>query len=164
MTEVALVAAVAANGVIGRDGGIPWHLPEDLRRFRDVTMGTPVVMGRRTWDSLPERFRPLPGRRNIVVTRALDWSAEGAERAASLAEALALAGDVPRVSVIGGAALYDAALPHADLLLLTELHREVEGDTLFPDWDRDAFVEVDREEHRSADGLPFAFVTYRRRP
>lgn len=163
MTEVVLVAAVAANGVIGRDGGIPWHLPEDMRHFREVTTGTPVVMGRRTWESLPDRFRPLPGRRNIVVTRSPGWRGDGAERAASLDEALALAGDAPRVSVIGGAALYAAALPRADILLLTELGVEMDGDTAFPAWDRSAFEETAREEHLSETGMPFAFVTYRRR-
>lgn len=161
--EVALVAAVAANGVIGRDGGIPWHLPDDLRRFREVTTGSPVIMGRRTWDSLPERFRPLPGRRNIVVTRSSAWSADGTERAGSLEEAIGLAGDVSRVSVIGGATLYAEALPVADTLLLTELALDVEGDTWFPPWDRDGFTEVAREEHVADDGTPYAFVTYRRR-
>ena len=161
--EVALVAAVAANGVIGRDGVIPWHLPDDLRRFREVTTGAPVIMGRRTWDSLPDRFRPLPGRRNIVVTRNERWSADGAERAGSLADALRLAGDAERVSVIGGAQLYAEAMPVADLLVLTELGIAVEGDTRFPEWDRGAFAEIDRVPHVAADGTPYAFVTYRRR-
>lgn len=163
MPEVTLVAAVAENGVIGRDGGLPWHLPEDMRRFRELTAAAPVLMGRRTWESLPHRFRPLPGRRNIVVTRTPGWRAEGAERAMSLADALALAGDVPAVSVIGGATLYAEALPLADSLQLTEIHRAFGGDTRFPDWDRDAFVETAREERVSETGIPFAFVTYRRR-
>src|SRR3954449_11435566 len=100
MTELALIAAVARNGVIGDRGGMPWRLPEDLQHLRRTTLGHPVVMGRRTWDSLPDRFRPLPGRRNVVVTRDPDWHADGAERAGSLAEALALAGAVERVFVI----------------------------------------------------------------
>jgi dihydrofolate reductase len=119
-------------------------------------------MGRRTWDSLPDRFRPLPGRRNVVVTRDPNWSADGAERAGSLDEALALAADAERVFVIGGAETYAAALPQADELLLTEIDLEIAGDTFFPDWSRDGLVEVSREERVSADGTPFAFVTYER--
>jgi dihydrofolate reductase len=160
---VALVAAIALDGVIGRDGAVPWSLPEDMRHFRDVTNGHPVVMGRRTWESLPARFRPLPGRRNIVVTRNPHWRADGGERAGSLDEALALVGDTGRVSVIGGAEVYAAALPLADELVLTELDLQVEGDTRFPEWNRDAFDEVTREEHVAADGMRFAFVRYARR-
>lgn len=158
---IALVAAVARGGVIGRGGGLPWQLPEDMVHFRDATTGHPVVMGRRTWESLPERFRPLPGRRNVVVTRNAAWCADGAERAASLEEALALVAGDERVSVIGGAELFAAALSLADELLLTEIDLEVEGDAFFPDWDRGAFVVVAREEHVTADGTPFAFVTHR---
>ena len=157
---VALVAAVARGGVIGRDGGLPWSLPEDMAHFREVTMGHPVVMGRKTWDSLPERFRPLPGRRNVVVSRNPVWSAEGAERAGSLDEALALAGEAERVSVIGGGELFAAALPTADEVLLTEIDLDVDGDTFFPPWS--GFAEAAREEHVSEDGVPYAFVTYRR--
>ncbi len=158
-----LVAAVARNGVIGRDGGIPWHLPEDMARFRVLTLGRTVVMGRRTWDSLPDRFRPLPGRRNVVVTRQEGWAAKGAESAASLEDALALAGD-EEVAVIGGAELYAAALPLADALELTELDVDVEGDVRFPGWDRADFEEVERVERVADDGTPYAFATYRRRP
>jgi dihydrofolate reductase len=162
--KVSIVAAVARNGVIGRDGAIPWRIPEDLARFRELTMGHAVVMGRKTWDSLPDRFRPLPGRRNVVVTRNAQWSADGAERAGSLEEALRqLEGGPPRVFVIGGGDLYRDALPVADELVLTEIDADFDGDTLFPLWDRDAFEEVSRDEHVSADGLAFAFVTYRRR-
>jgi dihydrofolate reductase len=160
--KLTLVAAVARNGVIGRRGGIPWHLPEDLARFRALTTGHPVVMGRKTWESLPERFRPLPGRRNVVVTRNPAWAAEGAERAGSLDEALQLLDGAEAVFVIGGAALYAGALPLADQLELTEVDLEVEGDAYFPEWDRDAFEEVSQEAHVSEDGTPFAFVTYRR--
>lgn len=161
--RVSLVAAVARGRVIGRGGTIPWHLPEDLRHFRELTTGHPVVMGRRTWESLPDRFRPLPGRRNLVVTRDPSWHADGADRAASLDDALALLEGAPAVFVIGGAQLYAAALPHADELLLTELDLEVDGDTFFPPFAGD-FEEVSREQHVSANGLPFAFVRYRRRP
>lgn len=161
--RVTLVAAVARNGVIGRAGGIPWRIPEDMARFRTLTTGHPVVLGRKTWESLPDRFRPLPGRRNVVVTRNPAWAADGAERAGSLDEALRLLDGSERVFVIGGAALYAAALPLADELELTEVDLEVEGDAYFPEWDRDSFAEVFREAHVSEDGTPFAFVTYRRR-
>jgi len=157
---VALVAAVAHGGVIGRDGTVPWHLPEDMAHFRELTMGHPVVMGRRTWDSLPERFRPLPGRRNVVVTRNAGWADEGAERVGSLAGALELVEGEERVFVIGGAEIYAAALPAADELLLTEIDLDVDGDTLFPEWYDAGFVEVSREEHTAADGTHFAFVRY----
>ncbi len=160
---IALVAAVAHGRVIGRGGTIPWRLPEDMARFRTATMGAPVIMGRRTWDSLPDRFRPLPGRRNVVVTRNPDWRADGAERAGSLTAALALVAGADRVSVIGGGELYDEALPLADELLLTEVDVDAPGDTFFPRFDHDAFAETQREEHVSADGIPYAFVTYRRR-
>jgi dihydrofolate reductase len=159
--KIALVAAVARDGVIGRDGGLPWHLPEDMAHFRDVTTGHPVVMGRRTWESLPEGFQPLPGRRNVVVTRNGAWHADGAERAGSLEEALELAAGDERVSVIGGAELFAAALPLADELILTEIDLAVEGDAFLPEWDRDLFVEVARDEQIAEDGTPLAFATYR---
>jgi dihydrofolate reductase len=120
-------------------------------------------MGRRTWDSIPARFRPLPGRRNIVVTRNGRWYGDGAERVGSLEEAVALAGDVPEVFVIGGADLYGAALPFADELLLTEIDAEFAGDTVFPEVDPAVFEEVEREPHVSGNGMPFAFVRYVRR-
>jgi dihydrofolate reductase len=160
--RLALVAAVANGGVIGRDNAIPWRLPEDLARFRELTTGHPVVMGRKTWESLPDRFRPLPGRRNVVVTRSATWQANGAERVGSLDQALALLADAPRVFVIGGSELYAAALPLADELLLTELDLSVEGDTVFPSFDRSAWVEVRREPGASTTGIRFAFVTYAR--
>ena len=155
---VALVAAVARDGVIGRDGGIPWHIPEDVAHFKALTTGHAVVMGRKTWDSLPERFRPLPGRRNVVVTRDPEWNAAGAERAGSVEEALEALRDVDRVFVIGGAEIYAAALPFADELVLTEVDLDVDGDTFFPEWDRNGFVEVSREERAAEDGTRFAFV------
>lgn len=162
--KVSLVAAVARGGVIGRGGTIPWRIPEDMERFRALTMEHPVVMGRGTWDSLPDRFRPLPGRRNIVVSRNATWHADGADRAASLDDALRLTGGEPLVFVVGGAELYAEALPLADELLLTEIDVEVEGDTFFPPWDRAAFREESREQHVSEAGIPFSFVTYVRQP
>ena len=157
-----LVAAVARGGVIGRDGTIPWRLPEDLARFKALTTGHAVVMGRRTWDSLPDRFRPLPGRRNVVVTRNAEWAAAGAERASSFEDALRLLEGAERAFVIGGGEIYAAALTCADELLLTEIDLDVEGETRFPEWGPSDFVETSRDERRSEDGTRFAFVTYRR--
>lgn len=154
------MAAIARGGVIGRSGTIPWRIPEDARRFRALTMGHPVVMGRKTWESLPDRFRPLPGRRNVVVTRNPAWHADGAERAGSLDDALRLLDGLPQVFVIGGGELYAEALPLADELLLTEIDAEVEGDTFFPPWDRTTFDEASREQHLSDTGIPFSVVTY----
>ena len=166
---VQLVAAVARNGVIGDGRDMPWRLPEDLAHFRRVTAGCPVVMGRRTWESLPPRFRPLPGRRNIVLTRHPQWQAEGAETAPDLAAALTLAtSPAPasgRLCVIGGGEIYAAALPLADELLLTEIDRDFEGATRFPEWSAADFEEVARERVQPAPPNDFAiaFVRYRRR-
>jgi dihydrofolate reductase len=161
--KISIVAAIARRGVIGRDNAIPWRIPEDARHFRELTMGRPVVMGRRTWDSLPDRFRPLPGRRNVVVTRNPHWHANGAERVESLDHALRLLDGAPQVFVIGGAEIYAAALPLAHRLLLTELDVDVEGDTLFPAFDTAEFEETSREQLVSADGIRLAFVAYERR-
>ena len=162
--ELGLIAAVGRNGAIGKDGQMPWELKADLAHFRRTTMGCPVVMGRRTWDSLPPRFRPLPGRRNIVVTRNPGWQAEGAEAAGSLDAALARLADAPRVFVIGGGELYAQALPRADLLVLTEIDADFDADTFFPAWDRQAFEQVARDQHAAGESSwPYAFVTYRRK-
>jgi dihydrofolate reductase len=158
-----LVWAQTLGGVIGAEGVMPWHLPEDLAHFRSVTRGSAVIMGRRTWDSLPERFRPLPGRDNVVITRQPDWAAEGASVAHSLDEALALS-EGP-VWVIGGAEIYRLALPYADHLEVTEIDAEIVGDTLAPaisaEWN---VVDTDPENgwRHSAGGLPFRFVRYER--
>jgi len=159
-----LIFARAANGVIGQGGTMPWHLPEDLAHFKQLTLGSPVVMGRKTWDSLPPRFRPLPGRANIVVTRQADWRAEGAQRAADLPEALALAhAQGHTVWVIGGAQIYAQALPLADAVEVTEIHHTFEGDAFAPElgpgWLETARTPVQRS---SQGGLPYAFVSYRR--
>lgn len=161
--KISLIAAVARNGVIGRDGTMPWRLPEDFAHFRKTTMGHPVIMGRRTWDSLPPRFRPLPGRTNIVVTRQAAWQAEGAVRAHSLAEAIAAAGDAPELWVIGGAQLYAEAAPMARRAVVTEIDRDYEGDAFAPVLDA-GWSETARESHVSSalEGLRFAFVTYER--
>lgn len=163
--DVVVVAAVARNGAIGRDNRLVFSDAADQRHFRATTIGAPVVMGRRTWDSLPARMRPLPGRPNIVLTRDRGWQAPGANTAASWDEALGLArsGGAARVSVIGGAAVYAAALPLATRLVLTEVDAEPDADTFFPPWDRSLFVEDSREPNVTPDGVRFDFVVYRRR-
>ena len=161
-TTLSLIAAVPRNRAIGRNGGLAWHESEDQKHFRRVTLGCPVIMGRKTWDSLPARFRPLPGRRNIVVTRNPDWHAEGAERAASLDAALALVPEAAKVFVIGGAELYALALPRADELVLTEIEADLEGDVFFPDWPRAQFRQLSSEPHVSAAGVGYCFNHYTR--
>jgi len=161
--ELALIAAVARNGIIGRDNGLVWQEAQDQRHFRATTMGCPVVMGRKTWESLPPRFRPLPGRRNIVVTRQTAYPAPGADTAAGLPQALALVADAPLVFVIGGAELYALALPLAHRLELTEIHADLDGDAHFPRVDPQTFVETRRTPHSAADGTRFDFVGYTRR-
>jgi dihydrofolate reductase len=159
---LALIAAVARNRAIGLGGELLWHESEDQKHFRRVTMGCPVIMGRKTWDSLPARFRPLPGRRNIVVTRNPGWTAEGAERAGSLDDAITLAGDAAKAFVIGGAELYALALPRADELVLTEIDAEFEGDAFFPDWPRARFRQTSTEPHVSSQGVGYRFNHYQR--
>jgi dihydrofolate reductase len=162
--KLALIAAVARNRAIGRHNELLWHEPLDAKHFRSSTLGCPVVMGRKTWDSLPERFRPLPGRRNLVVTRQPGWQAAGAEAMPSLDDALAALAEAPRVFVMGGGELYAQALARADELVLTEIDAALEGDVFFPAWNPAQFAEVSRESHPgSAPGRPsFDFVTYQR--
>jgi dihydrofolate reductase len=154
-----LIYARARNGTIGKDGQMPWHLPEDLAHFKRVTLGQPVIMGRKTWDSLPARFRPLPGRVNIVVTRQTDWRADGAWRAASIEDAMRLCGDVPDAWIMGGAEIYRQAEPLASTAVVTVIDADFEGDafapTLSPAWQETA-----RESHVATSGLAFSFVTY----
>jgi dihydrofolate reductase len=157
---LALIAAVPRNRAIGRGGELIFHESEDQKHFRRVTLGCPVIMGRKTWDSLPPRFQPLPGRRNIVVTRNALWSAEGAVRAGSLDEALKLAAGAAKVFVIGGADLYALALPRADELELTEIDAEFDGDVFFPDWPRHAFRQASSEPHVTAGGIGYSFNHY----
>ena len=158
---LSLIAAIARNGVIGIDNRLPWHLPADLKHFKALTTGNTVIMGRKTWESLPEKFRPLPGRRNIVVTRNAAFRAEGALVAASLPAAVALAAS-GMAFVIGGAELYAAALPLADRLDLTEIDADYAGDTRFPERDPKQWRETAREAQADAAGLRFAFVSYER--
>jgi dihydrofolate reductase len=174
VVPLALIASVDRQRHIGSDNELVWREPEDQRWFRRQTMGCPVVMGRRTWDSLPPRFRPLPGRANIVVTRQAGWRSEGAPPthvahdlagALTQAQAAAAATGAPRVFVIGGGQLFAEALPLADQLLLTEIDADLPGDTCFPDWRGGEFVEESRDT-RHSDGPPacaYAFVTYQRR-
>ena len=161
--RISLIFARAANGVIGKDNALPWHLPEDMVHFRKMTSGAPVLMGRKTWDSLPPRFRPLPNRVNVVVTRQAGWSAEGALSAESVADALKMIEtlNVPELWVIGGAQIYAATEPLADRAIVTEIDREFDGDAFAPEFGA-AWCEVARESHVSVNGLPFSFVTFER--
>ena len=156
-----LIYARARNGVIGKNNQMPWHLPEDLAHFKRVTLGQPVIMGRKTWDSLPARFRPLPGRLNIVVTRQTDWQADGALRAASIEEAMQLCGDAPDAWIMGGAEIYRQAEPLASTAVVTEIDQDFEGDAFAPILGI-AWSELQREAQTSASGMPYAFVTYQR--
>ena len=159
--ELFLVAAVADNGVIGADGGLPWHISADFRRLKALTIGKPLVMGRKTFESLPG---VLPGRRHIVITRDAEWQAEGAEVAHSLAEAIKLA-NAPHVAVFGGAAIFAEALPLADRIELTEVHASPPGDTHFPPFERSEWTETFREGHAPEGRSPgFDFVTLVRKP
>lgn len=162
MSRITLVVARAANGIIGNHGRIPWRIPEDMRHFRDVTMGKPCIMGRRTWDSLPKQ--PLPGRANIVVTRDAQLRAPGATIANSFAAAVAHARReaADDIAVIGGAEVYRAALDCADRIELTEIHADFPGDVYFPEMERADWRETSREEHVTEDGLGYAFVTVER--
>jgi dihydrofolate reductase len=155
-----LVAAMASNRVIGINNTLPWHLPEDLKHFKAVTLGKPVLMGRKTYDSIG---RPLPGRRNIVITRQANWHATGVEVAHSLEQALEMAAGVAEVCLIGGAELYRQAITAADCLRLTEIAQPFDGDAYFPAFDVGAWQEESRSEHCSEQGLAYAFVDYRRR-
>jgi dihydrofolate reductase len=161
---VALIWAQAHDGVIGADGTLPWHLPEDMALFRRLTTGSTVVMGRRTWESLPERFRPLPGRTNVVLTSDPGWASDGAFRAGSVAEVLA---EHDSLWVIGGGAVYSALLPHADRLVVTEVDLTVDGDTwapaIGPEW-MPAGRTPDDGWAESATGLRYAISEYTRVP
>ena len=158
--RVYLVAAVAANGIIGADGKLPWHIPEELKHFKKLTLGHPVIMGRRTWESLKG---PLPGRENIVVTRTPGYDAPGAAVATSLSGALAMCVGERVAFVIGGTQLFKESLPIAAGMELTEIQRDYEGDTWFPAWDRAQWKESKREAHTAADGTRFDFVRYERK-
>jgi dihydrofolate reductase len=156
-----LIFARDAKGVIGKAGTMPWHLPEDLAHFKRTTLGCPVIMGRKTWESLPPKFRPLPGRTNVVVTRQRDWQATGATVAHSLSEAQAKCGSASDVWIIGGAEIYAQALPLASSAVVTEIEASYDGDAFAPQFGPE-WTEVTRERHVSSAGLKFSFVTYTR--
>lgn len=156
--RIAFVVAMDENRLIGRDNDLPWRLPEDMSWFRRQTIGKPCVMGRKTYDSLPDRFRPLPGRLNIVVTRNRGYGAPGAIVVHSVDDALAAAGDVEEIVVIGGADLFQRLLPVADRLYLTQVHGAAEGDVYFPEFKTDDWDEVFRQEHPADEYHRFAFT------
>jgi dihydrofolate reductase len=156
MTRISFVVAVSRNGVIGRDGGLPWHVLTDLRRFKAITMGKPVIMGRKTWESLPKK--PLPGRPNIVITRQKNYGAEGAIVVSDIPSALAAAGQVEEVCVIGGGEIFDMFLAQTDRIYLTEVDIEVDGDTFFPPIDPAQWTETAREIHPRGSNDSAGFV------
>jgi dihydrofolate reductase len=159
---IVLVLAMSDDGVIGDRGGLPWRIPDDMKRFKRLTLGKPIIMGRKTWDSFPKK--PLPGRTNIVVTRDRSWRGEGAIVAHSFDEALtkARSENPSEVAVVGGVEIYKAALPLADRIELTEVHIPVSGDTHLPPFDKKTWRESAREDHTTADGLRFSYVTLER--
>ena len=163
--RVNLIFARAANGVIGRDGTLPWHLPEDMAHFKRMTAGCPVIMGRKTWDSLPPKFRPLPGRTNLVITRQGLWQENGAKTMPSMRESLLFCEHMSptptEVWVIGGAQIYAEALPLAHRALITEIAQDFEGDAFAPVFGPE-WQETSRESYVAASGLPYSFVTLER--
>ena len=163
MPHIVIIAAVARNRVIGRDNQLIWNIPEDMAHFKALTQGHTVLMGRKTWESLPPRFRPLPGRRNIVVSRQADYAAPGAELAASLPDALALAAADETVFVIGGAEIYRQAMAAASRLEITEVDLAPEGDSWFPEIAPAEWLETERKTPPGQAGTGFAFVSYRRK-
>ncbi len=153
---ITLVLAMAENGVIGKDGAIPWRIADDMKRFKALTLGKPVIMGRKTWDSLPRK--PLVDRPNIVVTRQTGWAADGAVTASSFDEALGKAKDAADVMVIGGGEIYRAALARADRIELTQVHRAFDGDAHFA-FDANDWQEIARADHATPDGLAYSYIT-----
>lgn len=160
MQKITLIAAVAENGCIGVDNDMPWHIPEDFAFFKQYTLGKPVLMGRKTWESLPRK--PLPGRRNIVISRQADYAAEGAEMADSIQTALQMCAEEAEVIIMGGAQIYAEAMPLASDLRITEVGLKVDGDAFFPTIEPDCWHQQSREEHHSAKGIRYAFVHYSR--
>ncbi|MFY8080555.1 MAG: dihydrofolate reductase [Limnohabitans sp.] len=157
-----LIFARARNGVIGHNNTLPWHLPEDLAHFKATTLGQPVIMGRKTWDSLPVKFRPLPGRMNIVVTRQTDWHSDGAHVVHSVDEALQACPTDAQPWVIGGAELYRLAMPKATRVVVTEIDAAYEGDAFAPELDA-SWHEASRTQHVAANGLHFSIVNWLKR-
>ena len=160
--SLGLIWAQGRNGIIGHQGQMPWHLPEDLAHFKAQTMGCPVIMGRKTWDSIPAPFRPLPGRRNIVITRQAGWLATGAEGVASIEEALRLCSREAKVWVLGGGQIYEQALPYADTVEMTQIDLQPQGDTRAPKLDDEWSRAETSEWSLSSSGLRYRFVTFKR--
>lgn len=158
---ISLIVAAARNGAIGKDGQMLWHLPEDMRYFREVTQGKSVIMGRKTWESLPERFRPLPGRKNIVISRQLNYPVNGAHLVASLEAALRESSEEAEVFIIGGAQVYQDALPFAHRVYLTQIDADYEADVFFPELDHQEWQEISRTPRQESGELNF--VIYERR-
>ncbi|MCF7530581.1 dihydrofolate reductase [Neisseria lisongii] len=159
MQKITLIAAYAADRCIGKDNTIPWHVKEDFAFFKAYTLGKPVIMGRKTWESLPKK--PLPERRNIVISRQTDYRAQGVECCTSLHDALALCGNAAEIIIMGGAEIYAQALPLATDLRLTEIALTVDGDAFFPEFSAD-WKEISREAHTAANGIGYTFVHYQR--
>lgn len=158
---ISIIVAASTNNVIGEQGGLPWKLSEDLKRFKQLTMGKPIVMGRLTWESIG---RPLPGRQNIIVTRQVDFTADGCDVVASPAEALSAAGNAGEIMIIGGSQIYTSFLPKAGRLYVTRVHANIEGDAFFPEIDMDSWQLVSSEEHEAdaSNQYSFAFMSYER--
>ena len=159
--NINMIFARSANGVIGNNNAMPWHLPEDLAHFNKLTLGSPVIMGRKTWDSLPTKFRPLPGRTNVVITRQTGWQAEGAQTAGSLIDALALCQLASDVWIIGGAQIYAQAEPLASRIEVTHIDKIYQGDAFAPTLGSQ-WQQSQKEAHVSSTGLNFSFITYTR--
>ncbi len=157
--KINMIFARSANGVIGKNNAMPWHLPEDLARFKKLTLGSPVIMGRKTWDSLPPKFRPLPGRTNVVITRQSGWQAAGAKPAASLQDALELCQASSDVWIIGGAQIYALAESLAQRIEVTEIAQDFEGDAFAPILGA-KWMATERDDQVSSTGLKFSFTTY----
>ncbi|CAN1563687.1 FolA Dihydrofolate reductase [Burkholderiaceae bacterium] len=158
--QLSLIVAYAQNRVIGRDNTLPWKLPSDLAHFKRTTLGHPIIMGRKTWESLG---RPLPGRRNIVISRDANYPAQGAECVTSLAQAIAAVQDLEEAFVIGGAQIYQEALPFAQQVIATEVQESVEGDAFFAPLDKAQWIEASRQSHPTENGLRFDIVHYQRK-
>ena len=159
--NINMIFARSANGVIGNNNAMPWHLPEDLAHFKKLTLGSPVIMGRKTWDSLPTKFRPLPGRTNVVITRQTGWQAEGAQTAGSLQDALAICQASNDVWIIGGAQIYAQAEPLASRIEVTHIDKTYVGDAFAPTLGSQ-WQPSQKEDHVSSTGLNFSFITYTR--
>ena len=159
--NINMIFARSANGVIGNNNAMPWHLPEDLAHFKKLTLGSPVIMGRKTWDSLPTKFRPLPGRTNVVITRQTGWQAEGAQTAGSLIDALALCQLASDVWIIGGAQIYAQAEPLASRIEVTHIDKIYQGDAFAPTLGSQ-WQQTQKVAQVSSTGLNFSFITYTR--